>query len=161
LDGGVTTSPASHFAISSALSDPTDPASTKGIFFTIGDDATPVANLTVTVTSSNTTIVPNANLSLTTPAGGDASSRPPTITTAAVGRCQITVTVNDGTQSTDYVIEYGASQAGPTGSVWPTGIADASAAIPVDDNYMVIGDDESNLLYLYNRSVSGLPVKTF
>lgn len=157
LDGGISSSPLSPYAVSGVLNDPTDPASTAGIAFTVGDDITPVGNLTVTVSSSNTTVVPTANLVLT----GSAASRQLTITPAAVGYSTITVTVNDGTYNTPYILTYAASAAGASGISWPTGISDASAAIALDDDYMVIGNDETNELYVYNRKASGLPVKTF
>ncbi|MES1159196.1 MAG: lamin tail domain-containing protein, partial [Bacteroidota bacterium] len=160
LDGGATTSPASPFAISGVLNDPTDPASASGIDFTIGDDVTPAANLSLTVSGSNTTVVPTANLVLT----GTGASRHLTITPAAVGRDTITLTVNDGTYNTFYTLYYAASSfVPPVGSTasWPTGISDASAAIALDDDYMVIGNDEDNHLYVFNRKTSGLPVKVF
>jgi len=161
LDGGAATSPASPYAISSTLNDPSDPASSLGIAFTIGDEVTPVGSLTVTVSSDNPTVVPNANLALT----GSGASRTLKITPVAVGYSNITVTVNDGTNNTSYVLSYaassGASVLSSSNTNWLTGIADASAAIPLDDDYMVIGNDEDNSLYVYNRNTSGLPVKTF
>jgi len=157
IDGGATTAPASPFAISAARNDATDPVAATGIDFTISDDATPVNNLTVTVASSNQSVVPNANLALS----GSGASRNLKITPAAVGYADITLTVNDGVNSTTYVLNYAASQPVTTGSLWPTGIADASAALALDDNYMVIANDESNILYVYDRRNSGLPAKTF
>ena len=47
LDAGVSTSPVSSIAVSGVKGDAGDPASTLGINFTIGDDATPVGSLTV------------------------------------------------------------------------------------------------------------------
>jgi hypothetical protein len=157
LDGGVTTSPVSPYSISGVKGDAGDPAMVSGIDFTIGDDATPVGSLTVTVTSSNTTVVPNANLVLT----GTGASRNLKITPGAAGYSNITVTVNDGTNNTSYVLAYAASQTGATATYWPTGFADASAAIALDDDYMIIANDESNLLYVLDRKHSGLPVTTF
>ncbi|CAD5981343.1 Mucin-5AC [Planktothrix tepida] len=67
---------------------------TAAIPFTIGDDQTPVADLQVTFTSSNTTLVPAANIAL----GGSGSDRTLTVTPAAnlAGSSDITVTVTDG-----------------------------------------------------------------
>jgi len=69
--------------------------STGAIAFTVGDAETPVANLTVSASSSNTTLVPTANIVFS----GSGASRTVTITPAAgqVGTATITVTVNDGT----------------------------------------------------------------
>jgi hypothetical protein len=159
LDGGVNTSPVGSFAVSGVIGDAGDPASTIGIDFTIGDNATPVGSLIVTVQSSNQTVVPSANLVLT----GTGADRNLKITPAAVGYTNITLTVNDGTNNTNYVIAYAASEApGATpASYWHTGIADASAAIALDDDYMLVVNDETNLFYVYDRKRSGLPVTTF
>lgn len=156
LDGGVLVSPVSPYSASGVISDPSDPAATSGFAFTISDDATPVGSLVVTAASSNTTVVPNVNLVLS----GTSASRTLTITPAAVGYSIITVTVNDGTQSTNYIINYAAS-AGSATTSWMTGIADASSAIALDDDYMVVVNDETNFLYVYNRHNDGLPVKRY
>ncbi|MFM6402991.1 MAG: hypothetical protein ACKPFF_40480, partial [Planktothrix sp.] len=67
---------------------------TAAIPFIIGDVETPVADLQVTFTSSNTTLVPAANIAL----GGTGSDRNLTVTPAAnlAGSSDITVTVTDG-----------------------------------------------------------------
>lgn len=159
LDGGVSTSPISPFAVSGVIGDAGDPASTLGIDFTIGDDVTAVGSLIVTIQSSNQTVVPLANLVLT----GTGADRNLKITPAAKGYSNITLAVNDGTNTTNYIIAYAASVApgGTAATYWPTGIADASAAIAIDDDYMIIANDETNLFYVYDRKKSGLPVTTF
>lgn len=67
---------------------------TGSLAFTIGDIETAAGSLTVTATSSNTTLVPNANLVL----GGSGANRTLTATPAAnqSGTATITVTVTDG-----------------------------------------------------------------
>ncbi|KAA5534678.1 T9SS type A sorting domain-containing protein [Taibaiella lutea] len=159
IDGGVSTLPLTPFAISGVMNDATDPLSTVGINFTIGDDATAVNSLTVTAVSSNITVVPATNIILS----GTGSSRNIKINPAAVGYADITVTVNDGTNNTIYVINYAASAAAtdPANAVYHTGYSDASTAVALDDNYMIISDDEKNILNVYSRSQSGLPVKSF
>lgn len=64
------------------------------IAFTIGDAETPAASLTLTGTSSNTTLIPNANIVF----GGSGANRTVTITSAASqsGTATITITVSDG-----------------------------------------------------------------
>jgi hypothetical protein len=71
---------------------------TGALPFTIGDPDTPLANLTVTASSSNTTLVPNANLALS----GSGASRNITVTPAAnlSGSSTITLAVSDGTNTT-------------------------------------------------------------
>lgn len=159
LDGGVATSPLSPYGVSGTLDDSTDPAKNSGIHFSINDTDTPIASLTVTATSSNTSVVPLANLNLT----GSGASRNLKITPAAVGFSILTITVSDGSNSTGYVLNYGASAASatPANTIWPTGISDASAAIAIDTDYYIAADDEINTLNVYSRSASGLPLKTY
>ena len=68
---------------------------TSPLAFTIGDVDMPLNNLILSATSTNTTLVPNANIVF----GGSGASRTVTITPAAnkSGTTLITVTVNDGT----------------------------------------------------------------
>ena len=103
LDGGVTVAPASPFAMSGVISDPTDPARNAGLDFTIGDPQVAVANLTVTASSNNTSVVPNSNINLT----GSGASRNLKVTPASVGYANITLSVFNGTSTTPYVIYYG------------------------------------------------------
>lgn len=71
--------------------------STAVIPFTIGDIDTAIGSLTVTPTSSNTTLVPHANVVLV----GSGANRTVTITPAAnqSGTATITLTVNDGSRT--------------------------------------------------------------
>ncbi len=71
---------------------------TGDISFTVGDVETTLAYLTVTASSSNTTLVPNGNISL----GGSGANRTVNITPATnqSGSATITVSVNDGTVTT-------------------------------------------------------------
>ncbi|AUT04546.1 endonuclease [Nostoc sp. CENA543] len=145
-------------AISGVINDPTDPARTLGIDFTLSDSDTPIDNLTVTVTSSNQAVVADANLTLT----GTGAERNLKINPTGVGLANITVTVSDGTLSSSYIINYAAS----AGSVSPntrflTGTSDASSAIAIDANYMLVADDEDQTIRLYDRHNSGLPLASF
>ncbi|WP_298039578.1 tandem-95 repeat protein [uncultured Desulfuromonas sp.] len=67
--------------------------------FALGDVETAAASLTVTASSSNTALVPNGNISL----GGSGANRNITLIPAAnqSGSAMITVTVSDGTDSTN------------------------------------------------------------
>ena len=71
---------------------------TAPISLTIGDVETPATALTVTATSSNVALVPDANLVLS----GTGADRTLVVTPAAnqAGTATITVTVSDGTAST-------------------------------------------------------------
>ncbi|PRY20215.1 Calx-beta domain-containing protein, partial [Spirosoma oryzae] len=141
--------------VSGVINDPTDPAKTQGINFTLADTDTDVNLLTVTASSNNG----NATVSLT----GSGNSRNLTITPVSVGYSTITLTVSDGVNTANYIVNYAASAASvaPATTRFHTGTSDASTAIMVDANYMLVGDDENQVLRLYNRQNSGLPVAGF
>lgn len=159
IDGSAIASPASPYAFSGVISDPTDPAATLGFHFTVNDAETAASALTVTAISSNTTVVPSGNLSLT----GLNETRILTISPTSVGYSTITVTVSDGVNSTDYVISYAASAAAtsPAATRFHFGRADASTSVMIDANYMLVADDENQALRLYNRNNSGLNSSQF
>jgi hypothetical protein len=80
----------------SSVSNQTIPANgtTGSLVFTVGDTETAAGSLTVTRSSSNTTLVPLANVVL----GGSGANRTVTVTPAAnqTGTATITLTVSDG-----------------------------------------------------------------
>ncbi|WP_198174754.1 beta strand repeat-containing protein [Spirosoma arboris] len=141
--------------VSGVINDPTDPASTIGMNFTLSA----ATGLTVTATSSNAGVVPDANLNLT----GTGATRNLKITPIGVGYATITITATSGTTSGSYVINYAASAASttPASTRFHTGTSDASTAVVVDASYMLVADDENQVLRLYNRQNSGLPVNGF
>ncbi|MBD2435604.1 DUF4347 domain-containing protein [Nostoc sp. FACHB-110] len=145
-------------AVSGVINNPNDPARTLGLDFTIADADTDIANLTVTVSSSNTAVVPNANLTLT----GSGASRNLRINPVGVGNSNIIVTVSDGSSTANYTIAYAASaNNGTTTTQFLTGTSDASTAISVGGTYFLAGDDENQVLRLYDYTKSGLPVGGF
>ena len=151
--------PDSPYTISAVINDPDDPARLVGIDFTIGDDTLPIKELSVKASSSNTNVVPDTNLIVS----GSGASRNLKIKPIAAGYSTITVTVViNGSRHFTYVLNYAASKGVTAGGKrWHTGIADASAAIGIDDEYMIVANDETNYLYLYNLNRSGLPLKSF
>lgn len=159
VDGGSLANITGSYALSGVINDPTDPALNYGIDFIISDAETAVGSLIVTATSSNGAVVPNANLNLS----GSGSSRNLKITPIAAGYSTITVTVNDGITSTNFLINYASSQASvnPTTTRFHSGKSDASTAISVDADLMLVADDEDQFIRLYNRSNSGLPINAF
>lgn len=98
------------------ITDKSTPANTAtgNISFTIGDTETAANYLSVTATSSNQTLVPNANITL----GGTTASRNINITPATnqTGTTTITVTVSDGitTTSDTFVLTVTAANTAPT-----------------------------------------------
>ncbi|AFY73355.1 putative extracellular nuclease [Synechococcus sp. PCC 7502] len=163
LDGGSLNSlPVSGSGlVSGVINDPTDPAKNFGIDFAIADTDTPVGNLTVTVTSNNQSVVTDA--SLTSNLTGTGATRNLKINPVGVGLANITVTVSDGAQTSTYIINYAASAASvnPSTTRFLTGAANASTAIAIDANYMLVADDENQGLRLYDRQNSGLPLNSF
>lgn len=145
--------------VSGVINDATDPAQQQGVKVDVQESGVAIiaANYTLTASSSNTSVVPNANINITK-ADGLATIK---LTPAAVGYADITLTLSKGGNTKTLVIRYAASTSTLATTRWHTVISDASAAIAIDDNYMIIGDDEHNMLYMYNRNQSGLPVKTF
>ena len=153
-----TTSP---FGLSGVVSDPTDPAATLGINFKISDLESADSNLIVSASSSNTSVVSSSGFIVS----GSGSVRNLKITPMNVGYTTITVNVSDGNLSSNYIINYAASLPNPTidttKTFFHTGMSDGSAAIGIDANYYIAGDDELNILSVYNRKKSGLPAKVF
>lgn len=147
--------PDSPYAISAFINDADDPVNLLGIEFNIGDAASPAGDLRITTSSSNTAVVPDKNLIIS----GRGITRNLKIIPVAAGYSTITINVVNGSKRRSYILNYAASQA-PTvmGKRWHGGIADASAAVIIDNDYMLVGNDESNNLYLYDRNHSGLPV---
>jgi predicted extracellular nuclease len=145
--------------VSGVIGDPTDPAKTLGIDFAIADADTDVNSLIVTVSSNNSSVVPDGNLSLT----GTGAARNLKINPVGVGTADITVTVSDGTNSNSYVINYAASATATTPATtrFHTGTSDASTAIAIDSGFMLVADDEDQALRLYDRNDSGLALNSF
>ena len=75
---------------------------------------------------------------------GSGANRNLKITPTSVGYTTIAVNVTDGTTLTSYIINYAASNPAIVNALtrWHTGKADASTAIAIDSNYMLIADDE-------------------
>lgn len=154
-------------AYSGVVGDLSDAIVSPGISFTVSDTETPAGSLVVTVASSDTGIV--------APTLQCSSGAAPTAGTCAggafrlqlapagnVGYADISVTVTDANSGTNRLqLKYGASAATGKGTLNYSGKADGSTAIALDDNYMIVADDEDNVLRVYPRTASGAPTKTF
>jgi formylglycine-generating enzyme required for sulfatase activity len=97
-------------------------SNTGALAFTVGDTQTAASSLTLSVSSSNTTLVPNASIVF----GGSGASRTVTVTPASgqAGSATITVTVSDGslTANDTFVLTVVNAPAAPTGfSLIPAG----------------------------------------
>jgi formylglycine-generating enzyme required for sulfatase activity len=91
----------------------TEGNNTGAIAFTIGDAQTAAGSLTLSGSSSNTTLVPNANIVF----GGSGANRTVTVTPASsqTGTATITVTVSDGSLSASDTFLLTVNSAVPTG----------------------------------------------
>jgi VCBS repeat-containing protein len=109
------------------------------IGFTIGDAETAPVSLTVTASSNNQALIPDANIVL----GGSGANRSVTITPAAnqVGTATITAQVSDGTDSASdtFVLTVNAVNDAPTATDDSLTMAEDSAATVVD----VLANDTS------------------
>ncbi len=115
---------------------------TAPIAFTIGDAETQPSGLTLSGTSSNATLVPNANITF---GGGTGANRNVVITPVAgeSGTSTITVTVSDGTltASTNFVLTVNAANTAPT--ITAIGPQSTNENTPTSPIAFTIGDAET------------------
>ncbi len=137
---------------SSVIGDPT----IASVTFTVKDEKVPASGITVTVTSTNQAVVPNANLTAIRISGGTWRL---TINPTGVGYSDIIISASNGALSGRSILHYAASVMGRSNAVWHTGVSDASTAIPLDANWMLVGDDENQTLRIFSRSKSGAAAK--
>jgi len=137
----------------------TDPFIVSGLDIIVNDE-NPDA-LTFTMTSSKTSVVPNANFTIT----GTGTARKWKINPTGVGYATLTLKVNDAQGlNKSITVNLAVSNALVTSSskdIYMTGVADGSTAIPIDENYMFAADDETNVIKLYSRNNSGLALYQF
>jgi hypothetical protein len=115
--------------------------STGPIAFTVGDAETPAASLTVSASSSNASLLPNANISF----GGSGANRTVTLAPAAnqSGTATITVTVSDGSASasTSFLLTVNSVNDAPTISSIPNQSTAANTPTPAIS--FTVGDIET------------------
>ncbi|MET7847230.1 hypothetical protein ABZT48_03080 [Streptomyces avermitilis] len=143
--------------LSGAVGAAGDPAVTV----TVAQSGADAGALTVTVTeSSRTSVATTADVAVT----GTGATRRVAVAARGQGYTDLTLKVTgvDG-QSASKTLHYAASAAVQHGADtrYFTGSSDASAAVDVGGGYVVVADDESNALRLYDRSASGAPLKTW
>ena len=138
-------------ALAGAIGDPTNP---KAFFTMAGFPAPP----NITVASTNQAVVPDANLAVT-PLGNSQYSL--TLTPVGIGYSLINLTATDGTTTARVSFRYAASEQGDGDTRYHTFASDASTAIPIDSDYMFVGDDENQIIRIYHRKQSGDPLVEF
>jgi hypothetical protein len=141
-------------ALSGAIGDPNNPT----LNFRIVDAESPASDLSLALTSSNSVVVPTGQLTLTPLSNGWYNLA---LNPIGVGYSLITVQVTDDDLTANYSFLYGASEMGRFGGAFHIGGADGSTAIPIDSAWMLVGDDENQVLRLYDRHRSAYPVATF
>lgn len=145
----------SPYTVSTVINDPTDPLATDGIYLNITNDPT-----SFTFTSDKTSVVATDGCKCEKVSG---TTYRLTIKATGTGYAKVGVKASNGSSSTVFTFNVGASAESGNGAntVFPTTIADASAAAAVDENYMLICDDETNMLRLFSRTHSGASLATF
>ena len=144
--------------ITAAINDPSDAASTEGILLNLSDLDGNASDLIITASSSNEAVVTNNNLVLE---NVNDEQRKLKIIPSGIGYTTIEVTVQDLDGKTDsYSIEYAASAAAidVNDARFYSGSSDGSTAIPTNDGYFWVGDDENQILRLYDADNSGAAV---
>jgi len=142
-------------ALSGVIADATNP----GLSFTVADaNSANAAGLLVTASSSDLTVIPDSNLSIVAGPGG---LRTLYLYPVGVGYSTITITVSNSAKVGQIGFPYAASAMGRPGGIFHTGTADGSAAVALDADLMFVGDNENQVIRLYDRQRSGPPVAAF
>ncbi|MFB7125984.1 hypothetical protein [Kitasatospora sp. NPDC056273] len=95
---------------------------------------------------------------------GTGGARTLAVAAQGVGYADLTIKVTGlGGKSATRTLHYAASPAVQSSATsrYLTGSSDASAAVDAGGGFIVVGDDESNTLRLYDRNNSGAPVRTW
>ncbi|HTZ85599.1 MAG TPA: hypothetical protein VMB05_02930 [Solirubrobacteraceae bacterium] len=141
-------------ALPAAIGDPTN----STLSLKVADEGVEPSELTVTASSSNTSVAPSVEIS------GSGATRTLTVTPGStVGHSTITLTVKaPGGGEASTTIDYGLSaNQGDESDRYYAGAGNGSTAIDVGGGYMIVADDEGNVLRLYHERNSGEPTKTF
>lgn len=140
-------------AISGVIGDRTNP----GVEVTLGAEADP-SLLSLLVASTNWNVLPPTNIYLATNVGSRLWLQ---MEPTGVGYSEVKVTVSDSYMSNTVSFAYAASEPGRPGGTWHLGACDGSTAIPLAPDWMLVGDDENQVIRLYERGASGVPRRQF
>jgi RHS repeat-associated protein len=140
---------------SGVLNDPTNPSLT----FSVADAETSAGSLSVTVASGDTVALPNARITLSNLGGGNWN-----LAIAPTNLCYdvpINLTIGDGASQRVQTIRYAASLGWRPNATFHLGFANASSAVAIDANYMLVADDELHALKIVSRTSSGPALAEF
>ncbi|MGW2813095.1 hypothetical protein [Streptomyces sp. NPDC001415] len=128
---------------------------------TVGQSGADASALTVAASaSSKSSVAGTGDVNVS----GTGATRRLSVAAHARGYTDLTIKVTGlGGKSATKTLHYAASAAvqGAADTRYFTGSSDASAAVDVGGGYVIVADDESNTLRMYDRSASGAPVKTW
>lgn len=141
-------------ALSGVIGDSSNPI----IEFNVAANGADPAQIIVTASSSNPGVVPDSNLIVVAGPGGQRTLH---LAPVGVGYATITVSATAGNALGQIAFKYAASAMGRPGGHWHTGTSDGSTAIALDADYMLVGDNENNVIRLYDRRRSGPPIREF
>ncbi|KOU36838.1 DUF3616 domain-containing protein [Streptomyces sp. WM6378] len=128
---------------------------------TVGQSGAGASALTVAASASTKSSVAGTGDVVVS---GSGASRQLSVAAHARGYTDLTIKVTGlGGKTATKTLHYAASAAvhNAADTRYFTGSSDASAAVDVGGGYVVVADDESNTLRMYDRSASGAPVKTW
>ncbi|MFJ6383653.1 hypothetical protein ACIQI7_27060 [Kitasatospora sp. NPDC092039] len=143
--------------LSGAVGATGDPAVTV----TVAQSGASASALTVAASATTRSAVARTGDVTVTGSGG---TRTLAVAARGVGYADLTIKVTGlGGKSATRTLHYAASPAVQYAATsrYLTGSSDASAAVDAGGGYIVVGDDESNTLRLYDRDRSGAPVRTW
>lgn len=128
-----------------------------GFQFLVTDDKTSFEDMTIVALTSDPNVVNQLGLTVVNSDNGIFQleiGSPHGYT----GVANITLRVTDTTgNSVEQVIQYGVSAVDGT-SVYHQGMASATAGIAIDDNYMVVANNDNQIINVYSRNQTGQPV---
>ncbi|MFE6051406.1 hypothetical protein ACFQ6N_11645 [Kitasatospora sp. NPDC056446] len=128
---------------------------------TVAQSGAATSALTVAASASTRSAVARTGDVAVTGTGG---TRTLAVAAQGVGYTDLTIKVTGlGGKTATRTLHYAASAAvrDSAASRYLTGSSDASAAVDAGGGYLLVGDDESNTLRLYDRDNSGAPVRTW
>ncbi|GJF30034.1 hypothetical protein KNE206_27340 [Kitasatospora sp. NE20-6] len=128
---------------------------------TVAQSGADVSALTVAASAtSKSSVAQTGDVTVT----GTTGARTLKVAARGVGYTNLTIKVTGlGGKTATKTLSYAASPAVQysADARYLTGSSDASAAVDAGGGYIVVADDESNVLRLYDRNNSGAPVKTW
>ncbi len=171
---GAASAASSPVTPSSGAATPTISLADESLEGTVGDPTNPTVAVTVAqsgVEAKDLTVAASASSKASVAAvggvsvAGSGATRTVSVTPAGgVGYADLTLKVTGAEgKSATTTLHYAASAASPSPSTsrYPSFASDASTAQDVGGGYVILGNDENNVLRMYKADTSGAPVKTW